>query len=158
MDESLKWLFISGLLVAIVLIAVGLLLIRFGNKVRENGKKNLAQMIVGWIIFVLSVLAAMFGFIVFIREAGGITGIYIYLFIAPIFILGGFIACTSVGISSLVQGYQRDKEGKMDTGSIVRGWSLVILSIAVVVVIIITLAVLLNNYSSAQGDKPIRMM
>ena len=158
MDDSLRWLFITGILVAIVIIALGILLIKFGNKIRENGKKNLAQIIAGWVLLLIAIVASSFGFIILIREAGGISGIFIYLFIAPIFILGGFIACTSIGISSLVQGYQRDKEGKMDTGSIVRGWSLVILSIAVVVVIIVTLAVLLNNYSSAQGEKPITMM
>ena len=158
MDDSTRWLFYTGLLLAVVFIAFGVLLIKFGNKEKENGKKNIAQLIAGWFFLVFAIVGFSFGFIVFINATGGIGGIYIYIFVSPFFIFAGFIACFSIAISSLVEGYHKNKEGKVDSGSIVRGWALLILSIAVIVVIIVTLAVLLNNYSSARGDKPIRMM
>ena len=65
MDDSLRWLFITGILVAIVVIALGILLIKFGNKIRENGKKNLAQMIAGWVLLLIAIVASSFGFIIF---------------------------------------------------------------------------------------------
>ena len=112
MDDSTRWLFYTGLLLAVVFIAFGVLLIKFGNKEKENGKKNIAQLIAGWFFLVFAIVGFSFGFIVFINATGGIGGIYIYIFVAPLFIFAGFVACFSIAISSLVEGYHKNKEGK----------------------------------------------
>ena len=64
----------------------------------------------------------------------------------------------ALGISSLVEGFKKDKDGKRNPSAMVRGWTLLFLSIAMVSVIITTLAILFNDYSNSRGDTPVAFM
>ena len=93
-----------------------------------------------------------------IDENGGFTGTLIFTFVAPLFIMIGFVLCVGIGASSLLEGYRKNKEGQRDKVSIVRGWFLLSLSIIVVAVVVITLVILFNNHANTMGDTPVRMM
>ena len=145
-------------MLAVIMLITGVFLIIFGNKVKEDGKKNLAQIIIGWVTLAVAILILIVSFIVYLYLAGGISGAYLFIFISPLFILAGFIVMLALGISSLVEGFKKDKDGKRNPGAMVRGWTLLFLSIAMVSVIITTLAILFNDYSNSRGDTPVAFM
>ena len=145
-------------MLAVIMLITGIFLIIFGNKTKEDGKKDLVKIIIGWILFAVSILTLIVSFLVYIYLAGGITAAYLFIFISPLFILAGFILMLAFGISSLVEGFRRNKEGKRDPSAMIRGWTLLFLSIAMVSVIITTLAILFNDYSNSRGDTPVAFM
>ena len=145
-------------MLAVIMLITGIFLIIFGNKTKEDGKKDLVKIIIGWILFAVSILTLIVSFLVYIYLAGGITAAYLFIFISPLFILAGFILMLAFGISSLVEGFRRNKEGKRDPSAMIRGWALLFLSIAMVSVIITTLAILFNDYSNSRGDTPVAFM
>ena len=145
-------------MLAVIMLITGVFLIIFGNKVKEDGKKNLAQIIIGWVTLAVAILILIVSFIVYLYLAGGISGAYLFIFISPLFILAGFIVMLALGISSLVEGFKKDKDGKRNPSAMVRGWTLLFLSIAMVSVIITTLVILFNDYSNSRGDTPVAFM
>ncbi|MBO4666680.1 MAG: hypothetical protein J5666_00935 [Bacilli bacterium] len=145
-------------MLAVIMLITGIFLIIFGNKTKEDGKKDLVKIIIGWILFAVSILTLIVSFLVYIYLAGGITAAYLFIFLSPLFILAGFIIMLAIGISSLVEGFRRNKEGKRDPSAMIRGWTLLFLSIAMVSVIITTLAILFNDYSNSRGDTPVAFM
>lgn len=145
-------------MLAVIMLITGIFLIIFGNKTKEDGKKDLVKIIIGWILFAVSILGLIVSFLVYIYLAGGITAAYLFIFLSPLFILAGFIIMLAIGISSLVEGFRRNKEGKRDPSAMIRGWTLLFLSIAMVSVIITTLAILFNDYSNSRGDTPVAFM
>ena len=147
-------IFIAG----VIIISVGILLINLGKRAPEKSKKGVAQSIVGWALVVLTIVGLTTGLILWINADGGITGTWIFAFVSPIFILTGMIICLSVGISSLIEGYTKDKNGNRDTSRIVQGWFLLILVILLLTAVITTLAILFNDYSMSRGDRPVGAM
>ena len=145
-------------LLAVIMLITGIFLIIFGNKVKEDGKKDLVKLIIGWILLAVSILALIASFIVYLYLAGGITAAYLFIFISPLFILAGFILMLAFGIASVIEGFRKNKDGKRDTSALIRGWTLLFLSIAMVSVIITTLAILFNDYSNSRGDTPVAFM
>ena len=145
-------------MLAVIMLITGIFLIIFGNKTKEDGKKDLVKIIIGWILFAVSILALIVSFLVYIYLAGGISAAYLFIFISPLFILAGFIFMLAFGISSVIEGFRRNKEGKRDPGALIKGWTLLFLSIAMVTVIITTLAILFNDYSNSRGDTPVAFM
>lgn len=151
-------LFICWALLIFTLIGFSILMIVFGSKKKENGKINLAMAIVGWTLLVLTIIGSTVGFILYIDKAGGFTGTVIFTFVSPLFILCGFFIMLGIGISSIAEGYKRDKDNMLDKAAIVRGWFLLSLSILLVTSIVVTLVLLFNQHSMARGDQPVRFM
>lgn len=152
------FLFNLCLVLAIILIIIGSLLVKFSRKKKYKENGAVPMSIIGWIIIVLTVVASLTGLILYIHYQSGITGTFIFALLSPLFILGGFIACLSLGVSYLVKGYRVDQDGNRKPLSIVRGWAMLILAIAIVAAVVITLVILFTNYSNVRGQNPIRMM
>ena len=151
-------LFVSGFILVIALIILGCVLIEVGKKKKQNDQDGLTLTIVGWVLVVLSVAGGIAGLIVYIDINSGLFGTILFAILCPLFILGGFIACLATGITSLTQGYRRNKEGQRNRNEIIKGWSMLSLSILLVTVVIVTLIILLANHSNSGGDNPVAFM
>ena len=156
MTETLSF---QLLIVTLLGLTVGsvFLVYNFVNK-KAGGKSNLGFVISGWALVSIAIIAGVLDLIFYINDNGGLGGLYLFVFISPIFILGGFIFLLSYGISSLVRGCQKDANGLRNKDAIVRGAFLTFLAIAVIVSIVVSVGVLMHNYSSANGDKPVMGM
>ena len=142
------------LLVVAAVVTTGSLFIYEGAKKNNDRKKKLVFSIVGWSLIVLTIVATIVGFIVLVDLSGGFFGTIIFTIISPLLIIGGFTSTLGIGISSLVSGYKKDENGNRNHNEIIRGWSMLFLSVAIVASIIITLAILFENHS----DTPIAAM
>ena len=151
-------IFISGVILVTALIIFGCVLIEVGKKKKQNNQDGLTLLIVGWVLLVLSIAGGIAGLIIYIDMSGGIFGTVLFAVLCPVFIAGGSIGCLAAGISSLVDGYRRNKEGLRDKDAIVRGWSMLSLSILLVAVVIVTISILLTNHSNARNDNPVAFM
>lgn len=140
------------------IFCLGLSFIIFASSAKKTGKNLLALTIVGWTLFALSIVGSVTLFVLFINENGGEFGLYLFIFISPLFFLVGIIICLAIGISSLTDGYQKNKEGMRDHSKIVRGWALLTLSILVIAAIVITLTILLTQYANYHNEHPVRFM
>ena len=158
MGEVNSYVALTIFIAGIIVIAVGILLIKLGKKVDNNGKRNIAQLIVGWSLIVLTIVGLMVGLILWINASGGITGTFIFTIASPLFIIAGMIICISIGIASLINGYKKDKNGNRNTSGIIQGWFLLALVVILLTATIVTLAILFNDYSMSRGDEPVRMM
>lgn len=138
--------FTLGVIGVAALLTFGCILVRIGSKKKEKDQDGLTLIISGWVIIVLTVLGGIAGFIIYVDINGGLFGTLLFTIIAPIFILGGCITVLGFGISSLVEGYKRNKEGKRDRNQIIKGWFMLALSIAIIVTVVVTLAVLFHNH------------
>ena len=145
-------------MLATIMFVTSIFLVIFGNKPKENKKKNLPEVIIGWVMFAISIIMLITSFIVYLYLAGGITAAYLFIILSPLFIVAGFVALLILGISSVVEGFKRDKEGNRNTSIMVRGWSLLFLSIGMIAAIITTLTILFNDYSNSRGDTPVAFM
>ena len=147
--------FLVGILLVIAaVVTTGSLFIYEGAKKNNDRKKKLVFSIVGWSLIVLTIVATIVGFIVLVDLSGGFFGTIIFTIISPLLIIGGFTSTLGIGISSLVSGYKKDGNGNRNHNEIIRGWSMLFLSVAIVASIIITLAILFENHS----DTPIAAM
>lgn len=151
-------LFIGCVLMSILLIGFSIFMINFGGKKGNNGKINMPVIIVGWVLLVLTVIASIVGLILYISESGGYFGTILFTIISPIFIIIGVVVILIIGISSLMEGYRKNQEGQRDKSTIIRGWSMLALSILTLTAIIVTLVILFINYSNSRGDTPVRFM
>ena len=138
--------FTLGVIAVAALLTFGCILVRIGSKKKEKDQDGLTLIISGWVIIVLTVLGGIAGFIIYVDLNGGLFGTLLFTIIAPIFILGGCITVLGFGISSLVEGYRRNKEGKRDRNQIIKGWFMLALSIAIIVTVVVTIAVLFHNH------------
>ena len=147
------------LIVTLVGLTVGgvFLIYNSVNK-KAGGKSNLGFVVSGWALVSIAIIAGVLDFVFYINSNGGIAGLYLFIFISPIFILGGFIFLLSYGISTLVRGCQKDANGLRNIDAIVRGAFLTFLAIAVIVSIVVSVGILMHDYSSANGDKPVMGM
>lgn len=151
-------LFIACILISFALMGTAIFMINFGGRKRESGKIDLPLVIIGWILLVLTVIGSITGLILYINDAGGYTGTVIFTIVSPIFIIFGFVIILNIGIASLVEGYQKDKDGKRNAKAIIRGWSMLTLSILTLAAIVITLTILFINHSNSRGDTPVTLM
>ena len=138
--------FTLGVIAVAALLTFGCILVRIGSKKKEKDQDGLTLIISGWVIIVLTVLGGIAGFIIYVDLSGGLFGTLLFTIVAPIFILGGCITVLGFGISSLVEGYRRNKEGKRDRNQIIKGWFMLALSIAIIVTVVVTIAVLFHNH------------
>ena len=138
--------FTLGVIAVAALLTFGCILVRIGSKKKEKDQDGLTLIISGWVIIVLTVLGGIAGFIIYVDLSGGLFGTLLFAVIAPIFILGGCITVLGFGISSLVEGYRRNKEGKRDRNQIIKGWFMLALSIAIIMTVVVTLTVLFHNH------------
>lgn len=138
--------FTLGVIAVAALLTFGCILVRIGSKKKEKDQDGLTLIISGWVIIVLTVLGGIAGFIIYVDLSGGLFGTLLFTIIAPIFILGGCITVLGFGISSLVEGYRRNKEGKRDRNQIIKGWFMLALSTAIIVTVVVTLTVLFHNH------------
>ena len=152
------WLVNTGFLVAIFVFIMGFIFIKCGSNKKKKDKHLLPLVIVGWVLDIASVVGSIALFILFIGASSGITGTMIFLFASPIFIIVGFIAFISVGINCITDGYRKDKDDITRKQSIVKGWAVLILGILIMVAIIVTLSILLTNYSNYRNEHPVRFM
>ena len=141
--------FTLGVIAVAALLTFGCILVRVGSKKKEKDQDGLTLIVSGWVIIVLTVLAGIAGFIIYVDLSGGLFGTLLFTIVAPIFILGGCITVLGFGISSLVEGYRRNKEGKRDRNQIIKGWFMLALSVAIIVTVVVTLAVLFHNHGGA---------
>ena len=151
-------IFILCVIGFILLLGFSIFLIKYGSKKNDKGKINLPMSIVGWALLVLDIIGAIVGFIIYININGGYTGTIIFTIISPLFILIGFIIILNIGISSLVDGYRKNKEGNRGKASIVKGWALLALAILLITAVVVTLLILFHQHSMAKGDEPVRFM
>ena len=142
----MRTLFTIGVLAFTALLIFGCVLVTIGSKKKEKDQDGLTLIISGWVIIVLTVLAGIAGFIIYVDINGGLFGTLLFSVIAPLFILIGFIIILCFGISCLSDGYKRDKEGKRNRNQIIKGWFMLALSIAIIVTVVVTLAVLFHNH------------
>ena len=151
------WLVNTGFFVAIIFFIMGIAFIKGGSN-KKKDKRLLPLVIVGWIFTIASIIGSIALLILLIGSSGGITGTTIFIFVSPIFIIGGFIAFICVGLSSLTAGYRKDKDDITRKQSIIKGWALLLLAILFMTVIIVTLSILLTNYSNYRNEHPVRFM
>lgn len=151
-------LFTSGVILVTSLLILGCVFVSIGNKKKKNDQDGLTLIIVGWVIICASVLGGLAALIIYIDMTSGLFGTVLFTVLAPIFIFAGFVVILAYGISTLVEGYRRNKEGQRDRNQIIKGWFMLALSIAIVVTVIVTLAILFTNHSNARNDNPVAFM
>ena len=152
------WLVNLCFLLAAVILVLGIVFIKCGKNKKKVEKHLLPLIIIGWVIVIASIVGSVALFVLYIGSSSGITGTMIFIFASPIFIIGGIIACLTVGINSLQSAYRKPKEDVTRKQSIVKGWALLILVILVIVAIVVTLSILLTNYSNYRNEHPVRFM
>ena len=156
--EMEPWLVNVCFFLAGIILILGVIFIKYGTNKKKKDKHLLPLIIVGWIMVIASIVGAVALFVLYIGSSSGITGTMIFIFASPIFIIGGIIACLTVGINSLQSAYRKPKEDVTRKQSIVKGWALLILVILVIVAIVVTLSILLTNYSNYRNEHPVRFM
>lgn len=140
----------------VILIAFGIILLIANRSEKKYRKKSILPLLItGWSFIGLSVAGFAVAFIFYLSQTDS-TSIVITLVLGGIFILGGIIMLLGFGLSSLVNGLRKDKEGKRNKDAIIRGSALLFLSIVVVATVIASIMVL--SHMESNREKPIRMM
>ena len=152
------WLVNLCFFLAAIVLILGIIFIKYGTNKKKKDKHLLPLIIVGWVMVITSIVGSVALFILYIGSSSGITGTLIFMFLSPLFILGGFIACLVVSANSLQSAYKKPKEDATRKQSIVRGWALLTLAILIIVVVAVTLSILLTNYSNYRNEHPVRFM
>lgn len=156
--EMEPWLVNLCFFLAAIVLILGIIFIKYGTNKKKKDKHLLPLIIVGWVMVITSIVGSVALFILYIGSSSGITGTLIFMFLSPLFILGGFIACLVVSANSLQSAYKKPKEDATRKQSIVRGWALLTLAILIIVVVAVTLSILLTNYSNYRNEHPVRFM
>lgn len=157
-EEMEPWLVNVCFFLAAIVLILGIIFIKYGTNKKKKDKHLLPLIIVGWVMVITSIVGSVALFILYIGSSSGITGTLIFMFLSPLFILGGFIACVIVSANSLQAAYKKPKEDVTRKQSIVRGWALLALAILIIVVVVVTLSILLTNYSNYRNEHPVRFM
>lgn len=143
---------VTCILIGATLIAAGIILIIIGSK-----NKLKPMLISGWAIAIIALIGAIVGTILLASrsEQSFVSTLITYIF--PAMMLIGFIIAIGVGVGNLIKGYEKDKDGKVNTNKIIAGWALLILSILLVLAVIIPLTIVFDQQSSS-GANEIRFM
>ena len=141
-------LFVLIVSIAIAALAIGIVFVREGNRKDDNGKRNVAFLVIGWILLGLVSIGATFATIYVIWQYMSAMLIFL-LFLSPLAILGGLIFSLAFGISSLVKGYSEKKKQ-----SIIGGY----ICIGVFVTIVISILILIIWFANYLNAHPISLM
>ena len=143
---------VTCILIGATLIAAGIILIIIGSK-----NKLKPMLISGWALAIIALIGAIVGTILLASrsEQSFVSTLITYAF--PAMMLIGFIIAIGVGVGNLIKGYEKDKEGKVNTNKIIAGWALLILSILLVLAVIIPLTIVFDQQSSGDANE-IRFM
>lgn len=145
------------LLGAAMVFVVGITMLFINRfKKKQTGKSNLSLLIIGWILVAIALIGAVIATIVSIYSTSGTWGVFFLIGLGGIFIFAGLVVFLGIGISSLVEGCKKDRNGDRDKEAIVRGATLLFLAIAVLATVIITFAIMM--YIESNKEKPVRMM
>ena len=135
------------LVVFSAILVPGIVFINYGKN-----NKNIGFTIAGWCMvgFISTVASIGLGYLIYEMP----STINAFLIISgPFLIFSGLIFTLVCGILFLIRGYYKDKDGSRPfKGSIVTGWIMVGVNIAIITSLIILLALL------ATGIVPIRLM
>lgn len=131
-------------------LTIGIVFVYRGYKEDENGNRNLGFIRAGWIIIASLSLLITAGIVFLAVVTSWIVG---FLFVVlPFVVLIGLVITLAYGISNLITGYQRDKNGHFDIVKIKVGW----INIGVNLTVITAIFVLLMMFMT--GIIPIRLM
>ncbi len=145
------------LLGAAIVFVVGITMLFINRfKKKHAGKSILPLIIIGWILVAIALIGAVIATIVSIYSTSGTWGVMILIALGGIFIFAGLIIFLGIGISSLVEGCKKDRNGDRDKEAIVRGATLLFLAIAVLATVIIAFTIMM--YIESNKEKPVRMM
>lgn len=145
------------LLGAAIVFVVGIAMLFINRfKKKHTGKSILSLLIIGWILVAIALIGAVIATIISIYSTSGTWGVMILIALGGIFIFAGLVVFLGIGISSLVEGCKKDRNGDRDKEAIVRGATLLFLAIAVLATVIITFAIMM--YIESNKEKPVRMM
>jgi hypothetical protein len=145
------------LLGAAIVFVVGITMLFINRfKKKHTGKSILPLIIIGWILVAIALIGAVIATIISIYSTSGTWGVMILIALGGIFIFAGLVVFLGIGISSLVEGCKKDRNGDRDKEAIVRGATLLFLAIAVLTTVIITFAIMM--YIESNKEKPVRMM
>ena len=122
----------------------GIVFISFGYK----GNRNLNKIKLGWIFVGISSIIATVLILWLGNNIGYFSLLGILIFIFPIIIIIGLIVTLSFGISGLATGYSKPR----NNAAIKRGWTFLIINIAITTTIIVLLLMFMS------GLIPIRLM
>lgn len=156
--EMEPWLVNVCFFLAAIVLILGIIFIKYGTNKKKKDKHLLPLIIVGWVMVIASIVGSVALFVLFIGSTSGIVGTYVFIFLSPLFIVAGIIICLSIGISSLQSAYGKPKDDVTRKQSIIKGWALLILIVLVITAIIITVSILLTNYSNYRNEHPVRFM
>ena len=156
--EMEPWLVNVCFFLAGIVLILGIIFIKYGTNKKKKDKHLLPLIIVGWVMVIASIVGSVALFVLFIGSTSGIVGTYVFIFLSPLFIVAGIIICLSIGISSLQSAYRKPKDDVTRKQSIIKGWALLILIVLVITAIIITVSILLTNYSNYRNEHPVRFM
>lgn len=141
---------------AIVFIAGIFLLLINKIKKKNEGKSILPLILIGWVLIAIALMGAVIATIISTFDTSGTIGVFLLIALGGIFIFAGLIVFLGIGISSLVDGLRKDKDGNINKEATVRGATLLFLAIAVVVTVIFTILIMMQIESNK--EKPVRMM
>lgn len=156
--EMEPWLVNLCFFLAGIILILGIIFIKYGTNKKKKDKHLLPLIIVGWVMVIASIVGSVALFILYIGSSSGITGTVIFIFMSPLFIIGGIILCLTIGLSSLQSAYRKPKDDVTRKQSIVKGWAFLILLTLVIIAIIVTISILLTNYSNYRNEHPVRFM
>ena len=142
-SESLA---IICIFVVISMLVTGIILVKEGNKVREGSTRNVAFICAGWIILGILSLALTIGTVYLFSISSFMT--IILVFSMPVIILISLIVTLSYGISCLVDGYSKNKEGHCNTSKIRTGWICLGINTTIITLIIAAIGVLLFLFNT----------
>ena len=142
----------SGLLgFILVLLLVPALLVAGIIFINKGRGKNVAMITIGWCIIGTIATALTFG-TGLLFYYWGTTVLTIVIIISPLIIIAGLIVTLSLGITYLIKGYIRDKDGKINKRQITAGFVLLVIN-TLILAAIITLAIIFTS-----GLIPIALM
>ena len=137
------------LLGAAIVFMIGLALL-IANKVKKKntGKSNLPLILIGWILIAAALIGAVIATIISTFDTSGTIGVFLLIGIGGLFIFMGLIVFLGIGISSLVDGLRKDKNGNINKEGAVRGATLLVLAVAILITVVVTILIMLQIESN----------
>lgn len=140
-----------------IVFAIGIAMLLINRFKKKKTKKSILPLIlIGWIFVAIALIGAIIATIISIYSTSGTFGIFLLVALGGIFVFAGLILFLGIGISSLVEGCQKDKDGNRNKEGIVRGATLLFLAVAIIVTIVVSFIVMMHIESNK--EKPVRMM
>ena len=157
-SEMDPWIVSTIYLIALVLFVLGIVFINYGSNRNKKDKHLLPLIIVGWVLVIATIVGSIALLILFIGADQGITGTMFFLLLSPVVIFAGLVACFATALNSLQSAYRKPKDDVTRKQSIVKGWALLALAILIIVALVVSLSILLTNYSNYRNEHPVRFM